>query len=131
MGVDPGTIIAAVISLIAAGSAYASQRASSKASTLNTQTTSRVDMEKDAYNRALVYDTDTIDRQDKEIKEVRDENRIVTESVKVLGKENERLREENISLRASNTALTAQVSSLMQRVEHLEEIIERGNNRGG
>lgn len=131
MGVDPGTIIAVVISFIAAGSAYASQRASSKASTLNTQTTSRVDMEKDAYNRALVYDTDTIDRQDKEIKEVRDENRIVTESVKVLGKENERLREENISLRASNTALTAQVSSLMQRVEYLEEIIERGNNRGG
>lgn len=62
-----------IVAIVAAGSAYASQRAASRASTLNTQTSSRVEMEREAYDRARAFDTETIKRQDAEIEELRAE----------------------------------------------------------
>lgn len=68
-------IVSIAVAVIAALSAYASQRAAARASTINTTTTSRVDMEKEAYERARTYDTETIRRQDEEILELREEVR--------------------------------------------------------
>lgn len=66
---DPVNIASVLVALIAALAAYASQRAAAKASTTN----SRTDMEREAYERARKFDTDTIERQDAEIAELRAE----------------------------------------------------------
>lgn len=70
---DATAIASIVVAFIAAASAYASQRAASRASTMNANTTSRVDMEREAYERARSFDTETIRRQDVEIEELRKE----------------------------------------------------------
>lgn len=80
---DVGDVISVAVAFIAAAAAYASQRAAARASTLNTQTTSRVDMEKDAYERARKFDTETIQRQDVEILELRQDNRNLHEKIGV------------------------------------------------
>lgn len=66
------TAIASIlVAAVAAFGAWASQRAAARASQLNTMTTSRVDMEREAYDRARAFDTETIRRQDLEIEELR------------------------------------------------------------
>lgn len=87
-----------IVALITGVSAYASQRAASRASTLNTSTTSRVDMEREAYERARGFDTETIRRQDLEIEEIRTENH--------------QLREENRALRLEVRGLNVRVAIL-------------------
>ncbi len=66
---SPVDIALIVVTLITGVSAFASARAAAKASTINTEHVSRVDMEKEAYGRARTYDTETIKRQDDEIAE--------------------------------------------------------------
>ena len=68
---DPINVGSIIVGLIAAVSAYASQRAASKASIVNTTVESRIQMENEAYERARAFDTETIRRQDEEIKELR------------------------------------------------------------
>jgi peptidoglycan hydrolase CwlO-like protein len=75
------TIASIIVAIVAATSAYASQRAAAKATTMNTNTVSRVDMEKDAYQRARDFDTETIRRQDEEIEELRKLNRDLQEEL--------------------------------------------------
>lgn len=74
---DTTSIVSVAVASIAALAAYASQRASSRASVLNAGTTARVDMERDAYLRAREYDTETIRRQDVELHEIREENQML------------------------------------------------------
>lgn len=66
---NPLDIGGIVIAVIAALGAWASQRAAANASKVGT----RLDAEKEAYERARKFDLDTIARQDEEIKELRDE----------------------------------------------------------
>lgn len=68
-----------IVALIACIAAIASQRAASRASTINT----RIDAEKDAYVRARTMDIETIQRQDKEIEELRKENKTLTSRLRV------------------------------------------------
>ena len=70
---DYAALATIIVAAIAGVSALASQRAAARASTMNTQTTSRVDMEREAYERARAFDTETIARQDREIAELRAE----------------------------------------------------------
>lgn len=81
---DPVSVASIIVAIVAATSAYASQRAASKATTVNTITTSRVDMEKEAYDRARSYDTETIKRQDTELDELRVENKTLQQEVRIL-----------------------------------------------
>ena len=74
---DATNVVALAVALIAAISAFASQRASAKAAKAARIETarielqnSRVDMEKSAYERARAFDTDTIARQNKRISEL-------------------------------------------------------------
>lgn len=64
----PTSLISLAVAAVAAVGAWASQRASSKASTVST----RMDAEKEAYERARKMDTETITRLQNENKELRD-----------------------------------------------------------
>lgn len=72
-GISSIDLASIIVALIAGAVALSTARASNKASKLNVQTTSRVDMEKEAYQRARALDTGTIERQDAEIEELRQE----------------------------------------------------------
>lgn len=92
-----------VVALIAALGAFASQRASSKATIQNTQTGGRVDMEKEAYERARGFDTETISRQDKELQELRTSHEACDQKVEDL-----------------KTRYEAEISMLRARIARLE-----------
>lgn len=81
---DPVNLASVLVAVVAALAAILSQRAIAKASVINTTTSSRVDMEKEAYDRARSYDTETILRQDKEIDELREDNKRLHSEVKKL-----------------------------------------------
>lgn len=79
---DATNLVSLAVAIIAALSAYASRRASLKANEAAAKEasraafeTSRVDMEKNAYERARDFDTETIARQTKRIAELRRELR--------------------------------------------------------
>ncbi len=95
---DPISIVSIVVAVIAALSAYASQRSSAKVSLDTNATTSRVEMEKEAYDRARSYDTETIRRQDTEIEEIRAENKELREEVKSLKERIARLEKASLLL---------------------------------
>lgn len=81
MGTNLAAILASiVVTLISAGFAYASQRASSKA----TAASSKLDLERDAYERARKFDIATIERQDRELAELRADNKRLINKVNVL-----------------------------------------------
>lgn len=83
-----GSFLAAVASVVVAGiaafSAIASNKAAARASTLNTNTTSRLDMEREAYIRAREFDTETIKRQSAEIADLRQRNKELEDQVREL-----------------------------------------------
>lgn len=63
--VELGSVLVAGI---AATGAWASQRSAAKASTTNAAVTSRLDAEKEAYERARKFDIETIERQAEQLK---------------------------------------------------------------
>jgi TolA-binding protein len=123
MSMDAVNVASVIVAAIAALSAYASQRNASRASTINTQATSRVDMEKEAYERARQFDTDTIERQDKEIQELRQEIAVLKAEHR---KELEEFREENRRLRLRVVRLERGIT-----LEDLENIRERREDLPG
>jgi predicted RNase H-like nuclease (RuvC/YqgF family) len=62
-----------LVAMIAAWSAIQAQKAAAAASRTNTETASRLEAEKEAYERARKFDVETINRQDTEIQELREE----------------------------------------------------------
>lgn len=62
------TAIATVIAtIITAGAALVTQRSAARAAVRNQETSSRTDIEREAFARAQGFYTDTIDRQQREI----------------------------------------------------------------
>lgn len=92
---DPTPIASVIVATIAAGAAYASQRSASKATKQQDHTHGRVEMEKEAYERARSYDTETIRRQNVEIEK----------------------------LHVENKELKSKVDNLFKRVRHLEILV--------
>lgn len=99
-------VVSILVAILAAAAAYASQRSAAKASVINTQTVSAVDREKEAYERARAFDTETILRQDKEIEELRARVLVAEAEAKAARveaaaakKESEEVRIENLKLR--------------------------------
>lgn len=107
------SIASIIVAGIAASSAIASQRAAAKASVLNTQTTSRVDMEREAYERARNFDTETIRRQDEELDDLR-------ARVRVLEDKNAELRTENYTVKRDVNRHTTEVARLRQELTFLK-----------
>lgn len=80
----PVNVATIIVALIAGISAWAAQKAAAKASEKNTTATTRVDMEKDAYERARAFDTETITRQDDRIKDLELENAELHKEIRML-----------------------------------------------
>lgn len=117
---DWGNWVTILVAVIAALSAYASQRAAAKASNLNTTTTSRVDMEKEAYDRARKFDIETIERQDAEIAELRQDNKDLHEKIDVARSEARAARQEAREAHAEADALRRELDDL-RRQQHSTE----------
>lgn len=81
---EPATAASVIVAIIAAASAYASQRAAAKATVINTKTTTEADSLREAYERARRFDVETIQRQDAEILELRGEVAALTASNRAL-----------------------------------------------
>lgn len=64
---DWTNVASVLVAALAALAAFASQRAAANASVKNTSTTSRTDIEKEAFERAKSYYAGALDRQDAEI----------------------------------------------------------------
>lgn len=111
---EPIQIASIIVAAISALGAWASQRSASKALTKNANSASRVEMEKEAYDRARKFDTDTIERQDAEIAELRGE-------VSQVREENKQLRKDNDSLRSQTERLSRENDELHYRLAVLEE----------
>lgn len=111
---DWGNWVTILVAAIAALSAYASQRAAAKATNLNTTTTSRVDMEKEAYDRARKFDIETIERQDAEIAELRADNQDLHDKIDVARSEAREARREAREAHAESEALRAELRKLKQ-----------------
>jgi hypothetical protein len=71
-----------IVALIAAAGAWASQRTAARAARENTIVGGRVDMEKEAYDRARAFDTETIKRQDAELEELRQKHAQCADEIK-------------------------------------------------
>lgn len=80
-------VASVIVAFIAAASAYAAQRSASKASSKQVEVHGRVDMEKEAYERARAFDTETIRRQDEELAELRQDKKDLLAEVKELRKQ--------------------------------------------
>lgn len=104
---EPGSWAAIFIASVAAFGSWLSHKASSNASIKTSDNTSRVEMEKEAYERARKLDTDTIARQDTEMAE---------------------LRTENQRLRKDNEALHAEIRELKERIIMVERRVQSGGN---
>lgn len=74
--IDIGAVLVAIV---AALGAWAAQRSAGKAGTIQTAIKGRMEAEHGAYERAREFDTETIRRQDEEIRELRKELEIVKE----------------------------------------------------
>jgi predicted RNase H-like nuclease (RuvC/YqgF family) len=115
MSVDAGDIVSVVVAVVAGLFAWASQRSASSASKTNTATVTAVDREKEAYERARAFDTETIRRQDEELAELREDNRKLHDRVTAAEgearearaeaaeakRESQEVRAENIRLRSA------------------------------
>lgn len=89
--IDLGAIIVAAI---AALGAWAAQRSSAKASRINTTVSGRLEAERGAYERARVFDVETIERQAALIEELRRDNDNQATEIQKLYDQNESLRRE-------------------------------------
>jgi predicted RNase H-like nuclease (RuvC/YqgF family) len=77
---DATNVASLIVAAIAALAALASNRAASKASVVN----ARTQAEEEAYNRARAMDTETINRLDRENKELRAREKELEEQVDIL-----------------------------------------------
>jgi regulator of replication initiation timing len=82
--------------VISVGAAFLSGRAARSAAKYNSDasiTNSKIQAETEAYNRARAMDIKTIERQDEEIEELRQNGRQLREKVRTLLMENEILKQ--------------------------------------
>lgn len=108
-------IVSIVISVVAALGAWLSARESRKANTTNTTVSGRVEMEKEAYERARTYDKDTIERQNKEIRELREELEDTEIELRQLHHANAQLDERNERLEDANRKTRESLAELQHR----------------
>lgn len=136
---DFKTILASIlISAIGALGAWAASRSSARAAIANAKTTadanketSRAEAEKEAYDRARKMDIETIERQDKEIDEIREQNKLLKEQnehlnsdVKRIDADNTSLHDENRRVMEDNARLRAELRAMRIRVVRLERGID-------
>lgn len=129
----PADFATILVSLIAAVVAVATNRSSNKASSVNVSTSGRVEMEKEAYERARKLDTDTIERQDREVHEALDKNdklearleTVQTQNIKLnedvarISKDNYQLHRENVRVLELNEQMLAENKRLREQGDRI------------
>jgi FtsZ-binding cell division protein ZapB len=111
------TVIVAVISALAALASQRSARNAAHYSANSSVMNERIKAETDAYNRARKMDIETIERQDKEIEELRQRDEVREIAIRDLRRDNEKLHIEAEQLRRDNAALQRRVAVLEQQGE--------------
>lgn len=117
-GTFESTAVATIIATgITALAMILTQKSAARAAVRNAELTSRTDIELEAFSRAKGFYTDTIDRQDREIKELeRDVDRLKAR-VAILQRDLMASREEN----EANTRELAAAKKLLRRLMPDEE----------
>lgn len=108
----PSDIASVAVAAIAALGMWASSRSAKKAMVQSTSISSKTDKEiaeTEAYARARKLDIETIERQDREITEVREENH--------------EIKLENMALRDHVKDLSDRTKTLSEKVRALEQVI--------
>lgn len=95
---------AIIVAIISALGAWAAQRSARSASVVSEKTKA----ETEAYGRARKMDVETIERQDKEINELVERDKVRELAIRELRVDNERLHTENVTLRRRVAALERQ-----------------------
>lgn len=108
---EPGSLAAIFIAVIGALASWASHRASTRATNKNTEVSARVEMEKEAYERARKLDIETIARQDAELQEMLDKYTV--------------LMDKHNALIEINQGHVQEIRELKDRVERLEEHVTK------
>jgi predicted nuclease with TOPRIM domain len=98
-------LVAVVSAILSGRAARKSTQLTSEASTMN----ARTQAETESYNRARQMDVQTIERQGKELEEIRANAEKLREKVRELKISNEQLNEDNDRLRRRISRLEAQV----------------------
>lgn len=96
---DWALVIVALIGLVSAALAARSAQKSAEYDKEAKVASEKTMAETEAYNRARKMDIETIQRQDKEIDEIREQNRLLRQRIRELMDDNERIREDNRQLR--------------------------------
>lgn len=86
------SVAVAAIGLISAWLASRAARKAAKSSADASVSNEKTKAESDAYKRARAMDIETIERQDEELKELRDEIRSLRETCRIHTEQNQRLR---------------------------------------
>lgn len=104
-GADWAIVVVGVISLV---SAFLSGRTA--------RSTAKTQAETEAYARARKMDVETIERQDREIEEIRKNNQDLRTKVRALISANENLKQDNQTLHQENKALIRRVARCEERL---------------
>lgn len=129
----------AIVSIFVALVGWLTARSSNKASMTNVVTSSRVEMEKEAYERARKLDTDTIARQEKEHHElavkydaldrkyetVRAQNLQMSEDMSRIARDNYEVHTENRRVLEMNSQIIAENN----RIRNQGEVVIQDNHR--
>jgi TolA-binding protein len=113
-------IASIAVSLVAALGAWLSARESRKASTTNATASGRVEMEKEAYERARALDVATIERQAKRLKELEEEADETEIELRQLHTANANLEDRSDRLAYENRQLRQVVNELQIRVTKVQ-----------
>jgi TolA-binding protein len=117
-------IASVIISAITALGVWLSARESRKATTTNTTSSSRVEMEKEAYERARALDVQTIERQERRINELEEEADETEIELTQLHTANANLEDRSDRLASENRQLREALHELQLRVTR----VQRGMN---
>lgn len=109
-------VVVAIIGVLSAILSGRAARTAAKYSSDASVANAKVAAETEAYNRARRMDIETIERQDKEIEEIRKNNSDLREKVRAVMQANELLRQDNASLHEDNQALRRRVTRLEQQL---------------
>lgn len=122
---------AIIVSIIAGSFSWLAARQAAKAQMTNVSTSSRVEMEKQAYERARMYDTQTIERQNKRIEELEGEVEELEakidnqdQDIRQLHYANNQLHQDNQLALADNRRLREEIAQLRVRFTRLERGLE-------
>jgi chromosome segregation ATPase len=111
-----GTLWAAIIAAaISAVAGVLTQRSAANAASKTAESSSRSDIEKEAFERAKDFYTDTIDRQDRQITELEQD----------LASEKHERKTETTQLRSELATATGQITGLKRDLKIAEATIER------